>query len=93
MNMQNFVDNLDEKEFFDLQKAIYYRLNRSTLRELFEINTRLNSDEILLINEGKTIAAIKAYRLRTNCSLRAAKMMVDDYKERAAKMMVNPDLG
>lgn len=43
--------------------------------------TPLEEDEIELLDRGKAIQAIKAYRERTGCRLWTAKNVVDHYRD------------
>jgi hypothetical protein len=79
MNMKTFANSLTISEVNELSNI------------LFEIKTAwakqcvkpLHIDEMILVDNGYWIDAIKAYRVRNNnCSLMECKVAIDAYRER-----------
>jgi ribosomal protein L7/L12 len=81
MDMRFLVASLSDEEVSTLNTLIWKRLEQISKDKVKDKS--LSIDEILLINKGQYINAIKAVRLRLECGLREAKHMVDVYMEQS----------
>lgn len=74
--MNVFVDSLTLSEMNELSNVIYNKKREYARKNMKPIH----SDELLLVEYGYYIPAIKEYRYRTGCSLLEAKIAIDSVR-------------